>query len=61
MRKTLKKPKYLDTPNKDKTDIHKITKHMPSGTLGEILLQIEPIAGLRKWNSITVLKFVISL
>ena len=60
MIKTLKNPKYLDTLNKDKTNIHKITKHMPSGTLGEILLQIELVMGLREWNSITVLKFISS-
>ena len=58
MRKTLKNPKYPDTSNKEKTDIHKITNHMPSGTLGEILLQIEPVVGLHEWNYIIVLKCV---
>lgn len=31
---------------------------MPSITLGEILLEIEPIMGLYEWDLVTVLKFV---
>lgn len=52
------KPKKSRHTKRSKTCIHKITKYMPSGTLGIILFQIEPIAELGKWNSITVLKFI---